>query len=254
MILIVLCAAAFFAGFVDAIVGGGGLIQLPALMACLPNASIAILLGSNKFSSFFGTSLAIARYKKKKVHVPWKMILPCAILAFFTSWLGAHFISKLSSATIKPVVIVVLIAVAIFTFLNKNFGTKDRHYPLNFERIVKILVGAAVIGFYDGFLGPGTGGFLILLFISILGLNFLNASAAAKWVNWATNFSAVLYFFATDNILYRYAAPMALCNMVGSYVGTHMAVRKGAPFVRVLFILIISLIFLKLSYDILYAM
>jgi uncharacterized membrane protein YfcA len=253
VIIFILCLAAFFAGFVDAIVGGGGLIQLPVLMACLPNLSVPFLLGTNKFSSIFGTSLAIVRYKKKKVHIPWRIILPCAVIAFFMSWIGAQFISRLPSSSIKPAIVFILIAVTLFTFLNKNFGAKNKHLKINISIAIKTLLGASVIGFYDGFLGLGTGGCLIFLFIGTLGLDFLNSSASAKWVNWATNLSAVLYFWKTNSIVFQYAIPMALCNMVGSYAGTHMAVKKGVPFVRFLFLIVISIIFLKLSYDILYA-
>lgn len=251
MILSLLCLSAFFAGFVDSIVGGGGLIQLPAVMALLPDLPVATLLGTNKFSSIFGTGLAIIRYSKKQVRVPSKIIALSAVVAFFTSWWGALFISKLPSESIKPVIILILLGVFVFTLFHKNFGAQDRGLRITSSRILKVLVGAAVIGFYDGFLGPGTGGFLIFLFIASLGLSFLSASASAKWVNFATNLSAIIYFIATNHIVYKFAVPMAACNMIGSYAGTHMAVKRGAGFVRLLFIALIFLIFLKLSYDIL---
>ena len=252
MELPLLCLFAFLAGFVDAIVGGGGLIQLPALFLLVPDsgaASLAAVLGTNKFSSICGTGTAVVQYARR-VPIPWATMLPAAVTAFLLSMLGARLVSLLHPTLLKPLVLVLLIAVAAHTFLRRSFG--ERHtprLPVDRERLLAALAGA-VIGFYDGFFGPGTGSFLIFVFIGLLGFDFLTASASAKVVNFATNLSATLYFALTDNILYHFAIPMALCNVAGSLVGTRMAVLRGNRFVRRLFLGVVLVMILRYGWDV----
>lgn len=243
-----LCAAAFFAGFIDSVVGGGGLIQLPALFIILSDTEIATVAGTNKFSSFAGTSIAVVRYAQA-VSINWRATLPAALTAFCFSFLGARVVSLTDKAVLRPLILLLLIVVASYTFLKKDFGAL--HAPklsAEKEQWYGIAVGVA-LGFYDGFFGPGTGSFLIFIFIGIFGMNFLSASASSKAINFATNLAAVLYFGATGHILYSVALPMAACNVLGSLVGTRLAIAKGSAFVRALFLVVVTGIILKFGYD-----
>jgi hypothetical protein len=251
MELVLLCLMAFLAGFVDAVAGGGGLIQLPALLLWLPAplaASIPTVLGTNKMSSICGTGMAVLQYAR---HVPirWGSILPAAAAAGALSFLGARTVSGLDASVLRPVVLVLLLGVAVYTFAKPDLG--GRHAPRwapGRERLWGIALGMA-IGFYDGFFGPGTGSFLMFAFIGGFGFDFLSASASARVINFATNLSAVGYFAATDRILYRYALPMAVCNILGSWLGTRLALLKGNRFVRVLFLLVVSALLLRFGWE-----
>jgi len=246
-----LCVFAFLAGFVDSVVGGGGLIQLPALFICLPPAYASVaatVFGTNKLSSICGTGMAVIQYARR-IPLRWRSLLPSAGTAFVFSWLGARTVAHAPTQVLKPVILVLLVAVAAYTYWRKDFG--DLHAPkLNSrqEALMGLLMGAG-IGFYDGFFGPGTGSFLIFGFIGIFGCDFLTASASAKVINCATNLSAVAYFAATDHILYRYALPMGVCNILGSLAGTRMAILKGSRFVRAFFLVVITGMILRFGWD-----
>ncbi len=250
MIDVLLCVFAFGAGFIDSIAGGGGLIQLPALFVLAPSLPVASLLGTNKLASIAGTSTAASHYIRS-VDVNWKATLPAVAAALVFSFLGARATTSLSPQLMRPLILVLLIAIAAYTFLKKELGavhtSKLRRAP---EFWMSLLAGSA-LGFYDGFFGPGTGSFLIFIFVGIFGFSFLSASVSAKCINVATNLAAVLYFAATDNILYRYALPMACFNMLGSFVGARLAVLKGSRFVRVLFLVVVSALILRMAYDLL---
>jgi uncharacterized membrane protein YfcA len=251
MDLFLLCLLALLAGLVDSVAGGGGLIQLPALLLFLPAplaASTSAVLGTNKLASICGTGMAVLQYARR-VPVRWRSLLPAGVVAFAFSFLGAWTVSVLEGRILRPLVLGLLVLVALYTFANKNLG--DRHAPrfaLPRERQLGLLIGMA-IGFYDGFFGPGTGSFLMFLFIGLFGFDFLTASASARVVNFATNLSAVLYFAATDHIFYRYAWPMAACNVLGSLLGTRLAILKGNRFVRALFLVVVSAMILRLGWE-----
>jgi hypothetical protein len=252
MDLLFLCLLALLAGFVDSVVGGGGLIQLPALFLFLPSslaASVPAVLGTNKLSSICGTGMAVVQYAR---HVPvrWRSILPAGVIAFAFSFLGARTVSLLDTRVLKPLVLGLLVLVALYTFANKNLGNLHApRFTLHRERQFGLLIGMG-IGFYDGFFGPGTGSFLMFLFIGLFGFDFLTASASARVINFATNLSAVLYFAATERILYHYALPMAACNVLGSLAGTRLAIRKGNRLVRALFLLVVSAMILRFAWDV----
>jgi uncharacterized membrane protein YfcA len=244
-----LCGFAFLAGFIDSVVGGGGLIQLPAMLLLLPAGTpLADVFGTNKVASICGTMAAMWNYTRN-LKFDWAAILPAAGMGFVFSALGALTLAHLHPAGLRPVILVLLVAVAIYTFIRKDFGSL--HAPrLSSRTQTWIGMGiGSVLGFYDGFFGPGTGSFLIFLFIGLFGFNFLAASAAAKVINSATNASAVLYFASTGHVLYRFALPMAACNIIGSVVGTRMALLRGSQFVRVLFLVVVTAIICKLGYD-----
>lgn len=247
--LIILCLFAFLAGFIDSIVGGGGLIQLPALMIVLPNTAIPLLFGTNKLSSIAGTSAAaIGFFRKVKIN-RW-VAIPSTITALICSFLGAKTVSIIHPAVLRPLILILLIIVAFYTLTKKDFGSEYIQKVKGIKQGIYAAIIGAVLGFYDGFLGPGTGSFLIFGFIGILGFDFLRASAAAKVVNFSTNLSAIIYFASTDNILYHYAIPMAVCNMIGANIGVRLAILKGSAFIRRLFILVVGVLIIKLGYDI----
>ena len=244
----VLCAFSFLAGLIDSVAGGGGLIQLPALLIVLPHYPVATLFGTNKLSSICGTSIASVQYARH-VGILWKATLPATTAALIFSFLGARTVSLMDPGIMRPLVLFLLVGIAIYTFIQKDFGSL--HLPKLAARgqlIYGVLTGT-VIGFYDGFFGPGTGSFLIFVFISLFGFSFLAASASAKVVNFATNLSALLFFVFTDNVLYKFAIPMAACNIAGSLIGTRLAILRGNKFVRILFLIVVSALILKLAHD-----
>jgi uncharacterized membrane protein YfcA len=251
MDLLWLCLISFAAGLVDAIVGGGGLIQLPALFVFLPPnlaASVPLVFGTNKLASMCGTSVAMAQYAQR-VRVPWPSILPAALAAFVLSAVGARVVQLVRNDFLKPLTLVLLVAVAVYTFSRKSLG--HFHAPkflAHHERLAAIAVGL-VIGFYDGFFGPGTGSFLIFIFIGLFGFDFLTASASAKAINLATNGAAVLAFALHGDVLYRYALPMGACNIAGALVGARLAILKGNRFVRGLFLAVVSVMIARFAWE-----
>ena len=243
-----LCAFAFCAGMIDAVVGGGGLIQIPALINVFPAAQDATLFGTNKFASVWGTSVAACTYVGK-VSIPWNLVLPAALSAFAMSFVGAATVSSIPQGMLRPFVLWLVVVMAIYIFRKKDFGAIQRPLKIGTrERVLSVLIGGS-IGFYDGLFGPGTGSFLIFLFIHYLALDFLQASASAKFVNLATNIAALMYFVPTHNVLYAVAIPMAIFNMLGAYAGTRIAVKRGTGFIRGLFLILLVILILKLAYD-----
>ncbi len=246
--LSLLFAFAFCAGMVDAVVGGGGLIQIPALINTFPNAPVATLLGTNKLASVCGTTVA-ARSYIGRVNIPWRLVLPAALSAFAMSFLGAAAVSLVPQSWLRPIVLVLVITMAFYIFHKKDFGAMQRHQEFGVrERILSVLIGGG-IGFYDGLFGPGTGSFLIFLFVRYFAFDFLQASASAKFVNIATNLAALMFFIPSGNVLYKIAIPAALFNMLGSYTGTWLALKRGAGFVRILFLCLLVVLTFKLAYD-----
>jgi uncharacterized membrane protein YfcA len=244
-----LMAAAFVAGLVDSVVGGGGLIQLPALLVAHPEAAPAVLLGTNRTSSIFGTSMAMLRYAREAT-IPWRTMLPAAVAAAAMSAAGAWTVTHVSSGSFKPLVLVVLIAVGIYTLIRKDFGRIHAPKLSPRRQLLVTTAACAAIGFYDGFLGPGTGSFLIFAFVGLLGFSFLAASASAKVVNVATNFTSLVYFVISGNVMPGIGLAMAACNVAGSLVGTRLALARGSDFVRKLFLVVVPLVIVRFAYDI----
>jgi uncharacterized protein len=248
MDILILCGFSFLAGLIDSVAGGGGLIQLPALLIVLPDFPVATLFGTNKLSSICGTSIAAVQYTRH-VSILWKATLPATIAALIFSFLGARTVSLINPSVMRPVVLFLLVAIAIYTFIRKDFGSLHLPKLAGRGQLIFSIVTGTVIGFYDGFFGPGTGSFLIFVFISIFGFSFLASSASAKIINFATNLSALLFFVFTDNVLYGFAIPMAACNIAGSLVGTRLAILKGNRFVRIFFLTVVSGLIVKLAHD-----
>jgi uncharacterized protein len=246
--ILYLCLFAFLAGLIDSVVGGGGLIQLPALFVFLPHVALPVVFGTGKLSSIAGTSVSMWRYARN-VEINWRALLPAAASAFVFSFLGARALSHFNADLARPLILVLLILVALYTFFRKDFGAIHApKLPERREIWYGILVGV-VIGFYDGFFGPGTGSFLMFIFVGVFGFNFLSASASAKVVNVATNLSALLYFSYKGYILYHIGIPMAISSVLGSMVGTRIALVKGSAFVRKLFLVVVTGIICKFAYD-----
>lgn len=246
--LVLLCLAAFAAGFIDAIVGGGGLLQTPATLLILPHYPVATLLGTTKIPSLAGTSIAAYKYSKQ-VKFNMKVLVACATMAFFAALLGAYSVSMINNQLIKPIILVVLILVAIYTYFNKQFGIQQHKSHSVAKQVGLAAIFGLIIGFYDGLIGPGTGSFLILVFIAVLGFDFIGASAHAKMVNIATNLAAILYFSSTGHILFQYALPMAAFNIAGAFFGTKLALLKGNKFVRIFFLIVVFGTILKFAFE-----
>lgn len=245
---VILCCFAFFAGLIDSVAGGGGLIQLPALFIVLPGMPVATLFGTNKLASIAGTSIATIQYARH-IRIDWKATLPATMAALLFSFMGARAVTLMNPSVMRPLVLFMLIAIAFYTFIKKDLGALHSPKLDGTKRSFVSIATGAVIGFYDGFFGPGTGSFLIFVFIGIFGFSFLAASASSKLINFATNLSAVIYFAATNNILYSTAIFMALCNILGAVTGTRLAILKGSRFVRAFFLIVVSCLIIKLGYD-----
>lgn len=249
MLFLIICA--FLAGFVDSIVGGGGLIQLPALFVFLPaglTGNVPSVMGTNKFSSICGTAVATAQYARR-VRIEWRVILPAALCAFVFSFLGARTVSILNPKVIKPVILVLLLAVAVYTYTRKK-GVPSRRLNIHpkWDIFISVAIGVT-IGFYDGFFGPGTGSFLIISFVGLFGFDFLRASAGAKVVNLSTNIAAILWFALSGHILYHFAIPMAAANIAGSVAGSRLAILKGSDFVRRFFLGVVLLLIIRFAWE-----
>ena len=243
-----LVAAAFLAGLVDAVVGGGGLIQIPALFAAQPGVAPATLFGTNKFASVFGTANAAWRYARR-VEMPWRTILPAAIAAFALSYAGAAAVAWLPKDAVRPLILILLIFSAVYTLLKKDFGQLHRPAHSGRRELAYAVLLGGVIGFYDGFFGPGTGSFLIFLFIRFFGFDFLHASAGSKVVNVATNLAALAYFLPAGHIIAALAVGMAVANVGGSITGTWLALKHGSGFIRIVFLVVVGVLIVKFAWD-----
>jgi uncharacterized membrane protein YfcA len=246
--LIMLLAAALFAGFVDAVAGGGGLIQVPTLLMALPAESPATVFGTNKLASIFGTGNAALRYARR-ISLPWSIALPAAAAAFVFSFAGAMAVTWLPKDVVRPLVLGLLVLVLAYTVIKPGFGvvSGSRLTPL-VERRWALWVGAG-LGFYDGFFGPGAGSFMIFAFVRLFRLDFLHASSAAKVVNFATNAAALAYFAPTGHVLWAVGLAMTVFNIAGALLGARLALRHGSGFVRGVFIVVASVLIVRLGYD-----
>ena len=248
MEMLVVSLASLLAGFVDAIVGGGGLILVPALFATFPTTHPATLFGTNKGASVWGTAIATAQYSRR-VQLRWHALAPAALVCFAASLGGAWLVTVVSPQYLRKALPLVLVLVLGYTLAKKQLG-RD-HAPRFVGQHEAILASAigAVIGFYDGFFGPGTGSFFVFLLVRVLGYDFLHASASAKLLNTASNLAAIALFAYKGHVWWHFVLTMAIANVVGSLAGTHMALKHGTGFVRGVFIAVVSALILKTGYD-----
>ncbi|HEU4621593.1 MAG TPA: TSUP family transporter [Burkholderiaceae bacterium] len=248
MELILMTAASLLAGFIDAIVGGGGLVLLPSLFALFPNSPPAALLALSKSAGVCGTSIATIQFSRR-VRLNWHALAPAACAGLFGSFLGAWTVTIVPNDVLRTALPFVLLAVLAYTLVKKDLG--HQHAPRFGQRGERIAATTAglLIGFYDGFFGPGVGSFFVFVFVRVLGYDFLHASASAKLMNTATNVAALTLFAIKGLILWKYVAILAVANIVGSLLGTRLALKHGSAFVRVIFILVVSALILKTGYD-----
>ena len=245
LIGIILFFAGALAGFIDSIVGGGGLISLPALM--LTNMPVAMCLGTNKLSSVFGSGTAMINFARNKL-VDWafvKWIMPFTLLI---SMVGAYIAVYVPGAFLKPLIIVLLLAVFIVVLTKKDWGAIAQVERKTGWKLLAYIAVAIAIGLYDGFLGPGTGMFLIFYFL-FMGYDFLGASGNAKVLNTVSNFGSLLVFIYMDQVNYGYGLAVAAGQIIGATTGSKLAMVKGAGLVRFLFIAMSLTMLMKLSYD-----
>ena len=246
--IILLCLIAFLAGYVDAVVGGGGLIQVPAGLILMPTQAVSTVIGTLKVPSFIGTCFATYQYLQK-VKIPLLRILLFTSIAFASAFSGSLLLTRMSSQFMKPVIFFVLLVMAIYTFTKKDLGQSLQKEDIKYATIKGVMI-CLFIGFYDGFIGPGAGSLFVLAFISILGYDFLHASAHAKIVNLSTNLGSLILFIGKGVILWPVAIPMSICNATGGFFGSRMALKKGNQFIRKIFLIVIVATLLRLGYDV----
>ena len=243
-----LALASGFAGFVDAVAGGGGLVQLPALLIGLNDKPIPLILGTNKVPSIFGTTSAAINYFKKvkpDLHITSYMALP----AFLGSVSGARLAAEVPKDIFRPLILSLLILVSLYTFFRPHLGLEEKlRFSRQKTKVIVALCGL-LIGFYDGIFGPGTGTFLIFLLVSLIGYAFIKASATAKIVNIATNLGAIISFHFTGHIWWKLGFALAIANVTGGILGSKLAIKGGSKLVRKFFLVVSVILIAKVGYD-----
>lgn len=244
--LLFLCAAAFLAGAVDAIVGGGGLIQLPAMLMLMPGGAVIYSLATSKIAAVTGTSAA-ARTYAARTPMDWWATWPMAGVALAGSLGGAALADTLPSSALNIVVLFALVAVGVYTWRTPSLGVHEQPRSRR-TKLVVMLLGGAMIGFWDGIAGPGTGSFLVFWLVSLAGFAFVTASATAKVVNVATNLGALVFFIPAGKVLWGLGITMAACNISGSVVGAMIATTRGSAFIRRMFLTVVTGLVLSLGW------
>jgi uncharacterized membrane protein YfcA len=234
-----LALAGLAAGYVDAVVGGGGLIQLPALLLGLPGAAPVEVLGTNKLSSICGTTVSGATYYRRVRPDP-RTFLPLMALAFVGSLGGALVATQIPREAFEPIVLVALVLVGGYVLLKPRLGEATVLRFSGHRHVAAAMVTGLVIGFYDGALGPGTGSFFVFALVGLLGYSFLEASAKARLANWTTNLGALVVFVPAGAVLWKVGLVMGVCNLLGGYLGARTAIARGSGFVRVFFVVVVS--------------
>jgi uncharacterized membrane protein YfcA len=246
--ILFLISASFFAGFVDSIAGGGGLIQLPALLIGLPKTDTVTVLGTNKLGSVFGTTTAAALYRRQ-IKPDIKVLAAMAIPAFIGSAIGASLASRIPTQSMRPIVLVLLIVVAIYTWLKPDLGKIELLRHASKRRIQIAVAAGLLIGFYDGIFGPGTGSFLMLILVASLGYAFITASAIAKVVNVSTNVGAIMIFGLNGAIIWKLGLMLGAANVAGAIIGSRLAIRGGSVLVRKVFLIVTVALIIKVGID-----
>ncbi len=245
---LIVVLAAGLAGFVDAIVGGGGLVLVPALFAAYPQVAPATLLGTNKSASVWGTAIAATQFARR-VDLQWASLAPAAVCALIASVAGAEVVQHIDARVLKQALPFLLVAVLAYTVARKDLGRSHKPMAPGTRRTLAAVGIGVAVGFYDGLFGPGAGSFLVFLFVRVLGHDFLHASAHAKVVNVVTNAGALATFAWAGLVLWHLALALALANVAGSFIGSRLALARGAGFVRGMFIVVVSLLIAKTGYD-----
>ena len=248
--VLLLVAAAFLAGWVDAVVGGGGLVQLPVLLL-VPGMDPVQALGTNKLAAAMGTATSAATYYRR-VRPSLRTALPTAAVAAAGAAGGALCAAAVPDGVLTPVILVALVLVAAYTLLRPSLGERTAlRFSGSRHAVVAAVVGA-VIGFYDGIAGPGTGAFLVFTLVGLLGYAFLQASATAKIVNLATNVGALVVFTRHGSVLWALGLVMGVANLAGGYLGARTAVAAGSGFVRTVFLAVVAVLIARLGWQVLH--
>lgn len=249
MELALLCVFAFLAGFIDSVVGGGGLVQVPAFFVLYPHLPVPNIISTNRLASAVGTSVAAWNYGRS-VRIPWRVVLYAGVAAAICSYFGATLQSMLPSGVLKPIILILIIGVAVYTFRKKDLGQVEQ-FHVTPDRIPYWAAGiGAVLGFYNGLVGPGTGSLLVFGFVSLIGYSFLSSSAIAKVVNVVADLSSLVFFLMNKYVLFHLALPMMVCNVAGSYTGSRMAVLRGNTFIRKVFLVVVAGIIARFAWDV----
>ncbi|MFC6342979.1 sulfite exporter TauE/SafE family protein [Nocardioides hankookensis] len=245
-VLVLLGLAGLAAGFVDAVVGGGGLIQLPALLLGMPSAAPVQVQATNKLASICGTSVSSATYYRRVRPDP-RTFLPLMAFAFAGSIAGALVASQIPRDAFEPIVLVALVLVGGWVLFRPTLGESTALRFSGHRHTVAAMATGLVIGFYDGALGPGTGSFFVITLVGLLGYSFLEASAKARLANWATNLAALCVFVPQGAVVWKVGLVMGVCNLVGGYVGARTAVARGTAFVRLFFIVVVAAFIVRIG-------
>jgi len=246
--LALLALAMFFAGFVDAIAGGGGLIQTPAMLLALPDRDPVSVVATSKTAAFFGTTTAAIKYRRH-IKTDARLLLAMVIPAFIGACFGALLASEISPESFKSAIFFMMIAIFIYTLFKPDLGKVhvEKHSP----RKLMVIGGIAAfaIGFYDGLIGPGTGTMLMIALVAIMGFAFVGASAIAKVVNATTNLASIIVVGLKIGILWKLGLLLGIANLAGGYTGSMMAIKKGSGFIRIFYLLVTGLLILRLGYS-----
>jgi len=247
--LVLLFLALFFAGFIDAIAGGGGLVQTPALLLAFPNENPVSVVGTSKTAAFFGTATAAIKYRRS-IKTDTRLLLAMVLPAFIGSGLGALLASRISATSFKSAIFFMMIVIFLYTWRKPELGKVqlEKHSP----RKLKMIGGAAaaLIGFYDGLIGPGTGTMLMIFLVAVMGFAFIGASAIAKVVNATTNVASMIVVGLNVGIMWKLGIALGLANLVGGYLGSHLALKKGSSFIRLFYLIVTGLLIARLGYSI----
>jgi len=244
--------AGFAAGLIDSIVGGGGLVLTPAMLNLHPGLNILQAIGTQRTSSIMGTSVAAWNYLRK-IHIERRILLPACVAAMAASAIGVQFAKRLDPELLKWTVLAICVILAVYTVFRKDLGLKeDRRFHPKHESLAALSIGTAT-GFYNGLIGPGTGTIMVFAFVSFLGLDFLKSSAVSKAANVSADISSWTVLMLSGFVLWVLAVPLIIGNMLGSYIGSHMAIRKGQTFVRAVFLVIVLALIARQAWQLLTA-
>lgn len=246
MELIIICFAGFLGSMIDAIVGGGGLITIPALLATGMPTHLA--LGTNKFASSVGT-ISSAHHFFKSGEVNFKLLKFLLPFSFIGSAIGVWVVLMVNPEFLRVLIIILVLVIGVYTLLKKDLGLTDRFQGLSKKKIIIAMIFALIIGFYNGFFGPGTGSFIIFGLIGIFGFDFKKASANAKFLNLTGNFTALILFMISGEVMYTYGIPMAIAMTIGGKIGAHLAVKNGARFIKPVFVVVSFSLVIKMLFD-----
>lgn len=244
-----LMVAAFGAGWVDAVVGGGGLILLPAILVVAPGLSAQAALATNKMTAVFGTFAAVVTFSRK-IALDWRVMAPAGVLAAAASACGAAAVSLIDRDLFIPIIMVVLVGVAVLVTVRPTIGTATGNEPPTRRTFLTVVfLAAGAFGFYDGILGPGTGTFFIIAFAAFLGTEFVRSAAMAKVLNLGSNFGALIFFAVTGHVMWQLGAAMAVCNVVGALLGSRTALSRGSGFVRIVLLVVVVCMVVRLGWQ-----